>query len=166
MFRSMNKRTEQSVKIRVENRLAAREAEETQCVEKCLPSLSVLVSLEWESHAIGPFFDRFVNQPDSFGSTWGFLPWLPKTYGDRSLPRFLAEATRACALANLANASKIPQLHDLAGQAYGLALKGLQGTMGSPRSATSNETRATMMLLALYEVRLVTPAHETCCPSD
>lgn len=153
MFRSMNKWTEKTVKVRVGNRLAAREAEETQCMEKYLPSFSELVAMEWSSHAIGPFFDRFINQPDRYGSTWGFLPWLPKTYGDSSVPKFVADATKACALANLANASKIPDLEVLAGRSYGMALRGLHSAMSKPATSTSNDTLSTMMLLALYEVR-------------
>ena len=121
-------------------------------MEKYLPSLPLLVSVEWENHAIGPFFDRFTTQPDQFGSNWGFLPWLPQSFSKSSTPKLLVDAVKACALANLANASKISELDALAGRSYGFALKGLHGAMSKRETATSNDTFATMMLLAAYEV--------------
>ena len=151
VFRSMNEWTANNVKARVESKIAAREMEEMLCMERHLPSLPATVSLEWSSHAIGPFFDHFVIQPDRFGSTWGFLPWLPQLYGNQSVAHYLAEATKACALANLANFSKIQQLETLASQSYGLALKGLHAAFGKTETAASNDSLSTMMLLALYE---------------
>jgi hypothetical protein len=149
----MNQWSERVVKMRVSNKVAAREAEELQCMEAYLPPLPPLVSVEWNSQAIGPFFDRFTSHADHFGSNWGFLPWLPEAFSKPSTPTLLVDATKACALANLANASKIPDLDVQAGKLYGSALKGLHSAMSKRETAASNHTLATMMLLAVYEVR-------------
>jgi hypothetical protein len=153
----MNTWSEKTVKARVQTTLAAREAEEAQSFGKHTSSPGRLVSMYWESHAIGPFFNRFVNQPDRFSSTWGFLPWLPQTYGDQSVSKYVAEAATACALANLANVSKIQELDMVASRSYGMALKGLHLALPKPETAISNENLATMQLLALYEVRSSAP---------
>jgi hypothetical protein len=142
---------------RVQTKLAAREAEEAQSLEKYISSPGRLVPMYWESHSIGPFFDRFVNQPDRFSSTWGFLPWLPQTYGDQSVSTYVTEAITACALANLANVSNIQELDMLASRSYGMALKGLHLTLSKPEIAISNKNLTTMQLLALYEVRSSAP---------
>ena len=122
------------------------------------PTIAAPISIDWTDQSICLFIAEYVAPSDALQTTRGFFEYLPTMYSTSSSVH-LIKAVEATSLAHLANTSSIDRLKGLARRAYGQALLDLAAAMNSKVRATSDETLATLSILAIYEVL---PSIATC----
>ena len=115
------------------------------------PTIAAPMSTNWTDQSVSLFFAEYITPPDALNTTWGFFEYLPTMYSASSSVH-LIKAVEAASLAHLANTSSIDRLTALARRAYGEALLDLGAAMNCETRVMSDETLATMCLLAVFEV--------------
>lgn len=110
------------------------------------------INLPQEAFAVTYFFKNHVIRNRHEDSQRSFIELLVALYDSADLSSLLHKAIYAVSLTLLANAQKDNKLRTESKKQYSRALKDLSSAIRDPRTATLDETVATVLLFSLCEV--------------
>jgi hypothetical protein len=145
------KRTPSKARLRQQTQRRESQASSSSCNPQIFLVPSVYIN--WEEQAIDNFLDAFSIQ---HGLMQGYFDFLPQIYHTISANDCFTDAIKAVAFMYLSKHSCIQSFAVQARRSYGKALVQASTKLGSIEESINDHVLATLSLLDLYEVKLLT----------